>query len=126
MFMNSEQPRAVKVYVGDIPEWWAAIKSRIEEYEKLAAIGYLPKKIAMYFGVSPFEFLDFFNKPYSPAKYHYDRGKLMQEAKEGMTMAADAASGKNAAQAMRWDKHKKAIGIASAIEEICFSYLIFD
>lgn len=124
--MNSGHQRAVRVYVGDIPEWWNVIKTRIEEYEKLAAIGYLPKKIAMYFGVSPIEFLDFFNQPYSPAKYHYDRGKLMQEAKEGMTMAADAASGKNAAQAMRWDKHKKAIGIASAIEEICFSDLIYE
>lgn len=113
-------------YTGPIPSWWKAILSRIEEYEKLAAIGYQPKNLAMYFGIPPVEFLEFFSRPYSPAKYHYDRGRLVQEAKEGMKMADDAIRGTNAAQAQRWDKHKKAIGIASAIEEICFSDLIFD
>lgn len=125
--MISEQ-RAVEEYVGDVPKWWKKLvdDDRIGEFEKLAAVGFQPKKIAMYFMIPPNSFMDFFDQPYSPAQYHYNRGRLMQQAKEGMTMAADAATGKNSAQAQRWDKVRKSIEISSAIDEICFSDLIFD
>ena len=108
-----ENPRA-----GTIPEWMSKID--VKEYEKLAGIGYQPKQIALFYKIPYAEFLMWFSMPFSPLAYHFNRGKLIQDAKEGMTMAADAASGQNATQALRWDKIRKSRSLATNIDEICF------
>lgn len=104
-----------------VPEWLKRID--VDEFERLAGIGYQPKYIAMYYKVPYWEFMQWFNFPYSPLAYHFKRGQLLQAAKEGMTMAADAASGQNATQAQRWDKAKKSRSLSTAIDEICFPEL---
>lgn len=104
-----------------LPDWLSRID--VEEFERLAGIGYQPKQIALYYKIPYWEFLTWFNFPFSPLAYHFKRGQLLQAAKEGMTMAADAASGQNATQAQRWDKAKKSRSLSTAIDEICFPEL---
>lgn len=106
---------------GPMPDWISRID--VEEYERLAGIGYQPKQIAMYYRIPYWEFLAWFNFPFSPLAYHFKRGQLLQSAKEGMTMAADAISGTNATQAQRWDKQRKSRSLSTAIDEICFPEL---
>lgn len=114
--MNSD---VIKNPCDDNPDWMSDID--IEEYEKLASIGYAPKQIALYYNIPLPEFMYQFNMPFSKLAYHYKRGKLLQAAKEGMTMAADSASGQNAAQAARFDKLRQKNMISSAIDEIFFT-----
>ena len=102
---------------GPMPDWISRID--VEEYERLAGIGYQPKQIAMYYRIPYWEFLSWFNFPFSPLAYHFKRGQLLQSAKEGMTMAADAISGTNATQAQRWDKQRKSRSLSPALDEIC-------
>lgn len=116
---KEENPR-----VGTVPEWMGKID--VAEYEKLAGIGYQPKSIALYYKIPYAEFLMWFNMPFSPLAYHFKRGKLLQEAKEGMTMAADAASGQNATQALRWDKVRKSRSLSTNIDEICFPEMVME
>jgi hypothetical protein len=104
--------------VGTVPEWMSRID--VDEYERLAGIGYQPKQIALYYKIPYAEFLMWFNMPFSPLNYHFKRGQLLQAAKEGMTMAADAASGSNATKAQRWDKMRKSRSLSTNIDEICF------
>lgn len=104
--------------VGTVPEWMSRID--VNEYERLAGIGYQPKQIALYYKIPYAEFLIWFNMPFSPLNYHFKRGQLLQAAKEGMAMAADAASGENATQALRWDKMRKSRSLSTNIDEICF------
>ena len=106
---------------GPMPDWISRID--VEEYERLAGIGYQTKQIAMYYRIPYWEFLAWFNFPFSPLAYHFARGQLLQSAKEGMTMAADAISGTNATQAQRWDKQRKSRSLSTAIDEICFPEL---
>lgn len=106
---------------GPMPDWISRID--VEEYERLAGIGYQPKQIAMYYRIPYWEFIAWFNFPFSPLAYHFKRGQLLQSAKEGMTMAADAISGTNATQAQRWDKQRKSRSLSTAIDEICFPEL---
>lgn len=116
---QKENPNASKV-----PEWMKRID--VDVYERLAGIGYQPKQIAMYFKIPYMEFLAWFNLPFSPLTYHFKRGQLLQAAKEGMTMAADAASGQNATQAQRWDKARKSRSLSTAIDELFFTELEMD
>jgi len=107
-----------------MPEWLKRID--VDEYERLAGIGYQPKQIALYYKIPYMEFLAWFHFPFSPLAYHFNRGKLLQAAKEGMTMAADAASGQNATQAQRWDKARKSRSLSTAIDELFFTELEMD
>lgn len=114
-----ENPQA-----GTIPEWMSRID--VDEYERLAGIGYQPKQIAMYYKIPYSEFLMWFSMPFSPLAYHFKRGQLLQSAKEGMTMAADAASGQNSTQALRWDKIRKSRSLSTNIDEICFPEMAME
>lgn len=75
----------------------------IDELEKLAGIGYNPEQIAMYFKAPLADFLYHFYKSDSVLKYHYDRGMLIHQAKEGMVMQEAAEAG-NSTQGQRLDK----------------------
>ena len=56
----------------------------------------------------------------SPLKYHYDRGQLLQSAKEGLSMSTAAQTGENVTQAQRFDKFRKAAGYKNSINKIFF------
>ena len=73
------------------PDWMPRID--IDEYERLAGIGYRPEQIAMYYKIPTRDFLWYFHLVGSPLKYHYDRGQLVQQAKEGLSMSAAAMTG---------------------------------
>lgn len=113
--MNSEQDL---MRWKDKPSWFSSIK--IEEYEKLAAIGYTPKQIAMYYNIPYPDFDWYFNLIGSPLKYHYDRGQLMQQAKEGIVMAASAETGENVTQAQRLDKLRREVEFKNTIQNIFY------
>jgi hypothetical protein len=103
------------------PEWFKRIP--IEEYEKLAGIGYTPKQIAMYYDVKFSEFMFYYSLIGSPLKYHYDRGQLMQQAKEGISMADAASTGENVTQAQRFDRFRKGLDVKNAVNKIFFDEL---
>ena len=98
----------------DSPEWMSRID--IDEYERLAGIG----QIAMYYKIPQKDFLWYFHLIGSPLKYHYDRGQLLQQAKEGLSMSAAAQTGENVTQAQRFDKFRKSIGYKNSINKIFF------
>ena len=114
--MNSES--VIKWTDKNRPEWFSRIP--IEEYEKLAGIGYTPQQIAMYYKIPTRDFLWYFHLVGSPLKYHYDRGQLVQQAKEGLSMSAAAMTGENVTQAQRFDKFRKAMGYKNSINKIFF------
>ena len=89
------------------PDWMGKID--IDEYERLAGIGYRPEQIAMYYKIPEKDFLWHFHLIGSPLKYHYERGQLVQQAKE-----------ENVTQAQRFDKLRKAIGYKNSISKIFF------
>ena len=100
------------------PKWFARIS--LEEYQKLASLGYSPEQLAMYYDVRLDEFLFYFSLLHSPLKYYYDRGQLVQQAKEGLAMAAAAEKGDNVTQAQRFDKLRKAVGYRNSISKIFY------
>ncbi len=100
------------------PAWFSRIN--IEELEQLAGIGYEPRQIAMYYHIDADDFLWYFNLVGSPLKYHYERGQLLQRAREGLTMSAAAMSGENATQAQRFDKFRQANGYRNSISKIFY------
>lgn len=100
------------------PDWMPRID--IDEYERLAGIGYRPEQIAMYYKIPTRDFLWYFHLVGSPLKYHYDRGQLVQQAKEGLSMSAAAMTGENVTQAQRFDKFRKAMGYKNSINKIFF------
>lgn len=100
------------------PEWMSRITEK--ELEQLGAIGYKVELLAMYFNVPKAEFLFYYSLTDSPLRYHYERGKLMQQAKEGFNMADAAASGENATQAQRFDKLRRAVKFQNEVNEIFF------
>lgn len=106
------------VHWSEKPEWFSRID--FDEYENLAGIGYEPAKIAMYYNIPQTDFLWFFNLIGSPLKYHYERGQLLQQAKEGLVMASAAATGDNATQAQRFDKLRQAVGYRNSIRKIFY------
>jgi hypothetical protein len=101
--MSSDIIKAATWDDDSIPGWIKKIQW--EEYEKLAAVGYQPEQIAMYYNAPKQEFMFYFMLIDSQLKYHYDRGILYHQAKEGLGMLEDADS--NATQAQRLDKLRK-------------------
>ena len=89
-----------------------------DDLEKLAAIGYTPEKVAMFFDVPKIEFMYYFMLEESKLKHHYDRGVLYYQAKEGMSMLDDADQ--NATQAQRLDKLRKTVKFRNAVDEILY------
>ena len=100
------------------PPWYDRID--MDEFEHLAGIGYEPKQIAMYYNVPVNDFLWYFNLVGSPLKFHYERGELVQRAKEGLAMSASAEIGDNVTQAQRFDKFRQATGYRNSINKIFF------
>ena len=100
------------------PDWFDRIN--FEEYEKLAAIGYSPKQIAMYYQIKYIDFEWYFNLVGSPLQYHYKRGQLMQQAKEGIAMAISAETGENVTQAQRLDKVRREVEFSNGINNIFY------
>lgn len=100
------------------PEWMERV--HIDELERLAAIGFTPEQLALYFRVNRQEFLFYFNLQDSPLAYHYERGRLVQQAREGINMQDAAVSGDNATQAQRFDKLREAVSYKNTIDHIFF------
>ena len=100
------------------PDWMKKITKK--ELEQLGAIGYKVEHLAMYFNVPKAEFMFYYSLADSPLRYYYERGKLMQQAKEGFNMADAAASGENATQAQRFDKLRRAVKFQNEVNEIFF------
>jgi hypothetical protein len=101
--MNSDIIKAATWNDDSVPGWFSKINW--EEYEKLAAVGYRPEQLAMYYDIPKIEFMYYFMLFESKLKYHYDRGILYHQAKEGMDMLEDANTNSN--QAQRLDKLRK-------------------
>ncbi len=68
-------------------------EKRIEDLQRLAAIGYEPKEMAMYFDVDPVFFAQAANNVDSKVYYYIERGKLLSVATEQMNLLADAEKG---------------------------------
>lgn len=115
--MNSES--AINVWHG--PKWFDKIN--FEEYEKLAAVGYTPQQIAMYYDIDVNDFMFHFTLLKSPLKYHYDRGQLVQAAKEGLSMNDAAATGENVTQAQRLDKFRNQLEFKNHVNNVFFGDL---
>ena len=94
-------------------EWYDRID--VGEYERLAALGYTPRQLAKYYNVPFREFERLFDLPGSRLKYHYERGVLVQQAKEGIVMTEAAAEGANAVQAQRLDKLRHQVEVRNAV-----------
>jgi hypothetical protein len=101
------------------PEWF--FRMNWTEYEKLAAIGYRPEQIAMYYDIPKLEFMYYFMLVDSKLKYHYDRGQLYCQAKEGMDMMEDAAT--SATQARRLDKMRRSLDYRNAKQQLIYEGL---
>lgn len=115
--MSSDIIKSTAVWDEDAPPPWIG-KINVTELEKLAAVGYTPEKVAMYFDVPKIEFMYYFMLEDSKLKYHYDRGILYYQAKDGLSMLEDADQ--NAAQATRLDKLREVVQFRNAVEEIFY------
>ncbi len=91
----------------------------LDEFKALAAVGYTPEKIAMYFEIPVQEFLSYFMEEDSELKLLYDTGMLQGQAKEGI-VAMNAAIGGNATQAQRLDKIRKALNFEEQKRRIIY------
>lgn len=100
----------------DIPEWFSRID--MDELERLASLGYTPEKIAMYYKINKHEFMFYFMLLESKLKFHYDRGILVQEAKEGQSMLDGSLS--NATTAQRLDKLREKIEFQNTRDKIMY------
>ena len=101
----------------EFPDWFPLDK--IEELESVAAIGYTPDKIAMYFDIPKELFLQEFYRPDSRIRYHYERGILVNEANESIA-TQNAANAGNATQAQRLDKRRFQIEFQQLKERIIY------
>jgi hypothetical protein len=101
----------------EFPDWFPLDK--VEELESIAAIGYTPDKIAMYFDVPKELFLQEFYRPDSRIRYHYERGILVNEANEAIA-TQNAANAGNATQAQRLDKRRFQIEFQQLKERIIY------
>jgi hypothetical protein len=111
-----ENTELVKLEDVGQPDWLENMNW--EEYEKFAAIGYSPENIAMYYKVNKLEFMYYYMMIESELEYHYKRGILVNQAKEGLAMLDDASS--NATQAQRLDKLRKKVEFMNARDEIIY------
>lgn len=100
------------------PSWFDRID--LDELEKLSGIGYEPKQIAMYYNIPENDFLWAFHLIGSPLKYHYERGSLIQRAKEGLAMATSAETGDNVTQAQRFDRFRQSTGYRNSISKVFY------
>ncbi len=66
---------------------------QIEEIENLAGINYTVKQIAMYFDIPVNELQKQFDNKESVFRYHYDRGRLISQAKVDMDLLTSAQGG---------------------------------
>lgn len=98
------------------PDW--IDKINWEEYEQFAYVGYKPEQIAMYYKIDQHEFMFYFMMIDSKLKYHYDRGQLVGQAKEGADMIKK--SGSNAIQAQRLDKLRSDLDFENAKNDIIY------
>jgi hypothetical protein len=98
------------------PDWMSKINW--QEYEKLAFIGYTPEKLAMFYNINKHEFMYYFMQIESVLKYHYDRGVLFYQAKDGIDMVTDAAD--NATQAQRLDKLRRQVEFEKMKNEVIY------
>jgi hypothetical protein len=94
------------------PSWLSKID--FEVLQKLAAVGYTPENIAMYFDVQKIEFMYYFMLEDSRLKYYYDRGILFYQAQDGIKMISDTS------QATRLDKLRDNINFRNAVDEIVY------
>jgi len=78
-------------------------EEQITELEQLAGCGYTLKQIAMYFNLSIREVLEAYQDPQSDFRFHYERGKLLIQAKIDMQATISAQSG-NLTAMQRLDK----------------------
>lgn len=69
-------------------------EERKAELERLAALGYSSKEMALYFDVDPVFFLQAANNVESSIYYHIERGKIRSLAMEQMALLANAETGK--------------------------------
>lgn len=115
--MSSDIIKSTTVWDENTPPIWMS-KINIAELEKLAAVGYTPEKVAMYFDVPKIEFMYYFMLEGSKLKHYYDRGVLYYQAKDGLSMLEDADQ--NAAQAARLDKLRDVIQFRNAVDEIFY------
>lgn len=99
------------------PDWFPLDK--VEDLESLAAIGYTPEKMAMYFDVHPHLFLDEIEREDSQIKYHIAKGILQNEAEEAIE-TQKAAKGGNATQAQRLDKKRYQLKFEQLKDEIVY------
>lgn len=114
--MSSDITKSATWNDDNIPEWAKSI--RWDEYEKLAAVGYKPEQIAMFYNAPKNEFMYYFMLIDSKLQYHYNRGILWHQAREGLGMLEDADT--NATQAQRLDKLRKNITFKNALDEIIY------
>lgn len=111
-YMNSDP-----VLLNEWPDFFPL--NKVEELEKLAAVGYTPEKVAMYFGINEEEFMMEFIRQGSRVRYHYDRGILVNEAKEAIEMQTGANEG-NVTQSQRLDKRRYQLRFEQLKERICY------
>ncbi len=117
--MSSEIMKSAHWDDNNIPDW--VNKMNWDEYEKLAAIGYTPEKIAMYYRINKLEFMYYYMLIDSKLKWHYERGILYYQAKEGIGMLDDATV--SVTQAQRLDKLRSEIAFQTAKDEIIYGGL---
>ena len=98
------------------PDWMGMID--FDQFEKLAAVGYTPEKIAMFYKIPKIEFMYYYMLIDSKLKYHYDFGILHHEAIEGINMVSEASG--NATQAQRLDKLRETVKFRNALEQIMY------
>lgn len=98
------------------PDWLSMIDWN--RYEKLAAIGYTPEKLAMFYKIPKIEFMYYYMLIDSKLKYHYDYGILQNEALEGIDMINDSRT--NVTQAQRLDKLRENLKFRNALDEIVY------
>ena len=99
------------------PDWFPL--NEVETLESIAALGYSPEKVAMYFGINPDLFMDEFLRPGSRIRYHYEKGILVNEANEAIETQR-AAIGGNATQAQRLDKMRFQVNFQQLKERIIY------
>lgn len=63
---------------------------QIKEIENLAGINYTVRQIAMYFDISVAMLQREYENPNSLFRYHYDRGRLVSQAKIDMALQTSA------------------------------------
>lgn len=99
------------------PYWFPLDK--VEDLEDLAAIGYTPEKMALYFDVPASIFIEEIERSNSRISYHIEKGVLQGEADETIATMRSAKGG-NATQAQRLDKKRYQLNFQQLKEEIIY------